>query len=50
MRLGCFWFGSFFGGLVVWLGPFRVKDARLVDALVRVRAKEVALRLQKVGR
>ena len=48
MRLGCFWFGRFFGGLLLGLKPFGVKDAGLIDAFVGVRTKEIALRLQEI--
>ena len=42
--------GWFFGWRLIRLHPFGVKNARLVDALVGVRAEEIALRLQQIGR
>ena len=48
MRLGRFWFGRFFSWRYLTLEPFGVKDARLVDALVGMRAKEIALRLEQI--
>ena len=48
MRLVCFRFGRFFGGFFLRLEPFGVEDAGLIDALVRVRTKEIALRLQEI--
>ena len=48
MRLVCFRFGRFFGGFFFRLKPFGVEDAGFVDALVGVRTKEIALRLQEI--
>ena len=48
MRLRRFWFGRFFGWLLLGLKPIGVKDPGLIDALVSVRAKEIALRLQQI--
>src|SRR5215212_5704539 len=50
MRLVRFRFGRFFGGFFVRLEPFGVEDAGLVDALVRMRAKQIALALQEIRR
>src|SRR5882757_11490879 len=48
MRLGRFWFSRFFSWLFLGLKPFGVEDAGLIDALVRMRTKEIALRLQEI--
>ena len=48
MRLVCFRFRRFFSWLLFSLQPFGVEDAGLVDALVGVRTKEIALRLQEI--
>ena len=48
MRLVCFRFGWFFRGFFFSLQPFGVEDAGLVNALVSVRTKEIALRLQEI--
>src|SRR5437762_4949565 len=48
MWLVCFRFDLFFGGFFLRLEPFSMEDAGLVDALVRVRTKEIALRLQQI--
>src|SRR5262249_26590930 len=48
MRLVYFRFGRFFGGFFLRLEPFSVEDTRFIDALVRVRTKEIALRLQEI--
>ena len=48
MRLVCFRFGRFFGGCILRLEPFGVEDAGLINALVGVRTKEIALRLQEI--
>ena len=50
MRRGRFRFGRFFGGLAFGFNPFCVKDARFIDAFVRVRAEEITLRLQEIRR
>ena len=49
MRLVCFRFGRLFGGFLFSLQPFRVEDAGFIYALVGVRTKEIALRLQEIG-
>ena len=48
MRFVCFRFGRFFGRFFLRLKPLGVKDARLVNAFVGVRTKEIALRLQEI--
>ena len=48
MRLVCFRFGRFFSWLFLSLQPFGVEDAGLINALVSVRTKEIALRLQEI--
>ena len=48
MRLGRFWFGRFFGWCFLRLEPLGVEDAGLIDALVGMRTKEIALRLQEI--
>src|SRR5881275_3685878 len=48
MRLGCFRFGRFFGGFFFRLEPLGMEDSGLVDALISVRAKKIALRLQEI--
>ena len=48
MRLGRFWFSRFFSWLFLRLKPFGVEDAGLIDALVRMRTKEIALPLQEI--
>src|SRR5947208_1425057 len=48
MRLGCFRFGRFFGGFFFSLEPLGMEDSGLVDALISVRAKKIALRLQEI--
>ena len=48
MWLVCFRFGGFFSWLFLSLEPFGVEDAGLIDALVRMRTKEIALRLQEI--
>src|SRR5438034_3729007 len=50
MRLVRLWFGRFFCRLFLRLDPFGVKYARFVDALIGVRAEEIALRLQEIRR
>jgi len=48
MRFGRFWFGRFFGWLLIRFNPLGVKNAGFIYALVSVRAKEVALGLQEI--
>ena len=48
MRFGRFWFGRFFRWFSIRLEPFGVEYTGLIDALVRMRPEEIALRLQKV--
>ena len=48
MRLVCFRIGRFFSWLFLSFQPFGVEDAGLVNALVGVRTKEIALRLQEI--
>jgi len=48
MRLGRFWFGRFFSWRFLRLEPFGVEDAGLIDALIRMRTKEIALPLQEI--
>src|SRR5205814_8181731 len=48
MWLVCFRFGRFFGRFFLRLEPLGVENAGLIDALVRVRTKEIALRLQQI--
>ena len=50
MRLVCFRFGRFFGGLSVGLEPLGVENAGFIDAFVGVCTKEIALRLQEICR
>src|SRR4030095_15901400 len=50
MRLGRFRLGRFFSWLSLGLEPFGVEDAGLINALVRVCAEEIALRLQEICR
>ena len=51
MPLRClFRLGWFFGRLIVGLHPFGVENTGLVDPLVSVGAKEIALRLEQIGR
>jgi hypothetical protein len=50
MRRRRFGLGRFLGWFLIGLDPFGVKDAGLVDALVSVSAKKVALRLQEIRR
>src|SRR6266516_986663 len=50
MRFGRFRLGRFFSWFLLRLGPISVKHAGLIDALVSVRAKEIALRLKEVCR
>ncbi len=50
MRLMPFGFGGFFGWLLLGLEPFGVECAGFINALVCVRAEEVALGLQQIGR
>ena len=50
MRFVCFRFGRLFSRLFLSLQPFGVEDAGLVNALVGVRTKEIALRLQEIRR
>ena len=50
MRLGRFWFGRFFSWRFLKLQPLGVEDAGLIDAFVRMRTKEIALRLQEIRR
>ena len=45
MWLWCLRFGGLFGWFFFGLEPFGVKNAGLIEALVGVRAKEIALRL-----
>ena len=48
MRLGRFWFGRFLSWRYLTLEPFGMEDAGLIDALVGMRTKEIALRLQEI--
>src|SRR6266446_6820661 len=48
MRLGCFQFGRFFGGFFFRLEPLGMEASGLVDALISVRAKKIAMRLQEI--
>src|SRR5438045_4833403 len=48
MWLVCFRFDRFFGRFFLRLEPLGVEDAGLIDALVRMRTKEIALRLQQI--
>src|SRR5262245_16068663 len=50
MWLVCFLFGRLFGGFFLRLKPLGVENAGFIDALVRVRTKEIALRLQEIRR
>ncbi len=50
MGFGGFRFGQFFRWFLIRLDPFGVENAGLIDALVSVRAEEIALRLQEVCR
>src|SRR5215468_9620690 len=49
MRLVCFRLGRFFGRFFLSLEPLGVKNAGIIDPLVRMRAKEIALRLQEIS-
>ena len=48
VRLRRFRFGRFFRWFFIRLEPFGVEYAGLIDALIRMRPEEIALRLQKV--
>ena len=48
VRLRRFWFGRFFGWLLLGLKPIGVTDPGLINALVSVRTKEITLRLQEI--
>src|SRR5215472_500056 len=48
MRFVCFRCSRFFSWLFLSLEPFGVEHVRLIDALVRVRTEEIALRLQQI--
>src|SRR6516162_8622528 len=50
MRLVCFRLGRFFGRFLLSLEPLGVKNAGLIGALICMRTKEIALRLQEIRR
>ena len=50
MGRGRFRFGRLFGGLALGFDPLSVKNTWLIYAFVRVRTKEIALRLQEIRR